>query len=72
MQIIQEHGKRLSTRELEVLELVAQGHRDRDVAFVLAIEECTVRFHIKNILGKLDVKNRAAAVYQAFKKGWIT
>lgn len=62
----------LSERELEVLELIAQGHRDREAARALDIEECTVRFHVRNILGKLDVKSRAAAVYQAFKKGWIS
>ena len=71
MYMIQQHRGRLSTRELEVLELIAQGHKDREVAFVLAIEECTVRFHMRNILGKLNAKNRTAAVYQAFKKGWI-
>ncbi len=61
----------LSARELEVLELIAHGHKDREVACVLKIEECTVHFHTKNILDKLGAKNRAAAVYYAFKNGWI-
>ena len=72
MDTIQVQEETLSARELEVLELIAQGHKDREVAFVLEIEECTVRFHIRNILGKLEVKNRAVAVYYALKKGWIT
>lgn len=72
MDTIQLQEETLSARELEVLELIAQGHKDREVAFVLEIEECTVRFHIRNILGKLDAKNRTAAVYYALKKGWIT
>jgi DNA-binding NarL/FixJ family response regulator len=72
MDIIQLKEETLSARELEVLELIAQGHKDRKVAFVLEIEECTVRFHVRNILGKLEVKSRAAAVYYAFKKGWIS
>ncbi len=61
----------LSARELEVLELIAYGHKDREVARVLEIEECTVRFHVKNLFAKLKVKNRAAAVYRAVKIGWI-
>lgn len=61
----------LSARECEVLELIAHGHRDREVARVLEIEQCTVRFHVKNLLAKLDVKSRAAAVYRAVKNGWI-
>jgi len=71
-QELQQNTSSLSNRELEVLELVAHGHKDREVAFVLEIEECTVRFHIRNILNKLEAQNRAAAVYCALKKGWIS
>lgn len=59
----------LSDRELEVLELIAQGYRDKEAAKALDIEESTIRFHVRNILGKLKVKSRAAAVYYAFKRG---
>jgi len=62
----------LSDRELEVLELVAQGHKDQEIASILEIEKSTVRFHVKNLLDKLSVKNRPAAVYRAFKNGWIS
>ncbi len=62
----------LSGRECEVLELLARGRKNREIALVLEIEERTVRFHVGNILDKLNVKNRTEAVYHAFKKGWIT
>jgi len=62
----------LTTRECEVLELVAKGCKNREIALALEIEECTVHFHTKNIIAKLGVKNRAAAVYRAVKNGWIT
>jgi adenine-specific DNA-methyltransferase len=37
----------LSARECEMLELIAHGHKDREIALALDIEECTVRFHVK-------------------------
>ncbi len=52
---------RLSTREQEVLELVAQGLIDRDIADRLCISESTVRRHIHNILDKLQLTNRVQA-----------
>ena len=45
----------LSTREFEVLELVARGCKNREIALALDIEECTVRFHVGNIFDKLGV-----------------
>lgn len=62
----------LSVRECEVLELLTRGCKNREIALALAIEERTVRFHVGNILNKLNVKNRTEAVYYAFKRGWIT
>jgi two-component system, NarL family, response regulator DegU len=61
----------LSSREFEVLELVARGRKNREIALALEIEECTVRFHIGRILDKLKVQNRTEAVCYAFRKGWI-
>ena len=61
----------LSARELEVLELIARGHKNREIALALGIEECTVRFHVGNILSKLRARNRTEAVSHAFKNGWI-
>ena len=61
----------LSDREREILKFIARGHKDHEIARVLGIEACTVRFHVRNLLEKLGVKNRAAAVYRAVKNGWI-
>lgn len=48
----------LSARDCEVLELIAQGCKNRQIAQALEIEEATVRFHVGNILDKPEVKNR--------------
>jgi two-component system, NarL family, response regulator DegU len=61
----------LSNREFEVLELIARGRKNREIAFALEIEECTVRFHVRRILDKLKVQNRTEAGYYAFRNGWI-
>lgn len=51
----------LSEREREVLALVARGARNREIADELSISEFTVKRHVQNILGKLDVPSRRAA-----------
>ena len=61
----------LSARESEVLQLLARGCKNREIAQTLQIEEVTVRFHVGNILDKLSVKNRTEAVCHAFRQGWI-
>lgn len=62
---------RPSAREQEIMGLLAQGLRDRDIAQRLYISESTVKFHINNSLTKLKAKNRYQAVYQAAIHGWI-
>ncbi|MGG6237640.1 LuxR C-terminal-related transcriptional regulator [Nodosilinea sp. AN01ver1] len=62
---------RPSEREREIMALLAQGLRDRDIATQLYISESTVKFHINNSLAKLQAKNRYQAVYQAAVHGWI-
>ncbi|MEM6252819.1 MAG: LuxR C-terminal-related transcriptional regulator [Cyanobacteria bacterium P01_D01_bin.156] len=62
----------LSERELEVMQLLAQGHRDRDIAEQLFISERTVKFHAKNMLEKLDVRTRIQAIFEATRKGWLS
>ncbi len=62
---------KLSEREQEVMQLLAQGSRDRDIAQKLHISESTVKFHINSTVQKLKVRNRYQAVYQAALKGWI-
>jgi DNA-binding NarL/FixJ family response regulator len=61
----------LSAREFEVLRLIARGCKNREIAQALEIEERTVRFHVENILDKLNVENRTHAVCHAIRMGWI-
>ena len=62
----------LSTRELEILEMVAKGLTNKEVARTLAISQFTVRNHLKNISMKLDVRDRTEAVVAAIQAGIIT
>lgn len=61
----------LTSREVEVLELVYRGRRNKEIAAVLLISEETVRVHLKNIFAKLDVTDRTAAVNVALRRGII-
>jgi DNA-binding NarL/FixJ family response regulator len=58
----------LSPRELEVIELLARGFRNKDVANALVISESTTKVHVRHILEKLGVRTRAEAVarYQLY------
>ncbi|HEY9877295.1 MAG TPA: LuxR C-terminal-related transcriptional regulator [Leptolyngbyaceae cyanobacterium] len=67
----EESCQRLSEREQEIMQLLAQGMRDRNIAQQLHISESTVKFHINNSAVKLNAKNRYQAVYQAAIRGWI-
>ena len=61
----------LSERELEVLEIVARGQSNRDVAKELFLSEATVKSHLSHIYGKLGVTSRTAAVAEARRSGII-
>ncbi|HEY9700700.1 MAG TPA: LuxR C-terminal-related transcriptional regulator [Trichocoleus sp.] len=61
----------LSERELEILTLLTQGLRDRDIADRLVISESTVKFHMNNTLSKLKARTRYQAIYEAIEQGWI-
>lgn len=61
-----------SDREQEIMTLLAQGLRDRDIAQQLFISDRTVKFHINNILTKLQARTRFQALYRATLQGWIT
>jgi DNA-binding CsgD family transcriptional regulator len=61
----------LSRREREVLRLVAAGRTDREIADALFVSRHTISNHIRHILDKLDVANRAAAVAAATQAGWL-
>ncbi|MDD9991122.1 MAG: LuxR C-terminal-related transcriptional regulator [Rhodospirillales bacterium] len=59
----------LSSRELEVMEQLAQGHSNKRIARHLGLSEPTVKFHLKNIYAKLGVNKRALAVSVARRHG---
>jgi DNA-binding CsgD family transcriptional regulator len=56
----------LTRREREILGLVAEGEMSREIAVGLVVSPHAVRRHIENILEKLDVRTRSAAVARAF------
>ena len=62
----------LSEREIEVLGLLAQGMANKQIAAALGISEHTVKFHVSSIYTKLNITNRAEAVRQGLRRGWIT
>lgn len=61
----------LTQRELEVLRLIRDGHRNKQIADQLSISETTVNFHIKNILEKLQANDRTHAVTIAVRRGLL-
>jgi LuxR family maltose regulon positive regulatory protein len=65
-------GETLSQREVEVLYLIAEGASNEDIADKLFLTTGTVKWHIHNILGKLDAKNRTQAVKKAKGLGLLT
>jgi len=68
-----EHTPRvgLTSRELEVVHLIATGLRNKEIGAKLDITEGTVKIHIKNIFGKLEVIDRTQAVVSASQRGFI-
>jgi DNA-binding NarL/FixJ family response regulator len=61
----------LSTREVEILEHIAKGNSNKEIAKLLDISDQTVKNHITSILRKLEVNDRTAAVVYAIKQRWI-
>jgi DNA-binding CsgD family transcriptional regulator len=61
----------LSPREVEVLQLVAEGRSAPEIATLLFVSAGTVKTHLKNIYGKLGSRDRASAVAEAFRRGLI-
>jgi len=62
----------LSTREIEILDYIARGQSNKEIAKMLGISDQTVKNHITSILKKLSVSDRTAAVVHAIRHGWIT
>jgi len=61
----------LSDRECAVLELVAEGLSNQEIAHRLGLSEATVRFHLRNVLSKLHLKNRTQAAIHAVRHGLV-
>ncbi|HEY0757537.1 MAG TPA: response regulator transcription factor [Ktedonobacteraceae bacterium] len=61
----------LSGREVEILEHIARGNSNKEIAKLLDISDQTVKNHITSILRKLEVNDRTAAVVYAIKQRWI-
>ena len=61
----------LTRRELEILQLVAEGHSNAQLAKMLWVTEQTVKFHLSNIYRKLDVANRTEASRWAQVRGLL-
>ena len=61
----------LTRRELDVLALIRDGHRNKQIADQLAIAETTVNFHIKNLVDKLGANDRTHAVTIAIRRGLL-
>jgi len=61
----------LSAREMDVLQLLAEGHSYKICADRLSVSLDTIRFHVRNIYERLHVHSRSEAVVKAMKSGWI-
>jgi DNA-binding NarL/FixJ family response regulator len=64
-------GHELSEREVEVLQLVAWGYTNKEIASYLTISVKTVETHKANIMEKLDLKSRVEMVRYALRQGWL-
>ena len=61
----------LTAREVQVMQLVAEGRRNKEIAAALGISEETVQVHLKNVFAKLHVSDRTAAVNVVLKRGIV-
>ncbi len=66
-----EAGGTLSTRETEVVKLIAEGHTSREIATILSISVNTVERHRHNVLEKLDLRDRVALTLYAVRRGLV-
>lgn len=64
-------GSILTTRELEVLELIVRGRSNKEIGSELKISEATVKSHVNNVLSKLGVTDRTQAATTALQRGLV-
>ena len=67
-----ESPEALTARETEVLELLARGHANKQIASSLYVSEKTVKAHVSSILKKLGVQSRTQAVLHAVETGLVS
>ena len=63
--------ERLTSRELEVLAMIARGHTNTEIADGLYVSERTVKSHVTSIFVKLEARDRAAAILLAYRSGLV-
>jgi len=66
-----EYGEPLTEREKEILQMVATGVTNREVAFRLSISVNTVKVHLRNVYNKLGAESRTEATVIAVREGWV-
>ena len=71
LQVEEQLVEPLTEREAEVLQLLAQGLTNKQIAFTLSISEHTVKFHVSGIYAKLGATNRTEAVRLGVRQGLI-
>lgn len=64
-------GQELTSRELQVLELIVKGRSNKEISTDLSISEATVKSHINSLLGKLGVSDRTQAATSALQRGIV-
>ena len=64
-------GSVLTSRESEVVKLIAEGHTSREIADILSISVNTVERHRHNVLEKLDLRDRVALTLYAVRRGLV-
>ncbi len=62
----------LTSRETQILNYIAEGNSNKQIAYILEISEQTIKNHVSNILRKLNANDRAHAVVLAIRHGWIS
>lgn len=67
-----EEASHLSVRETEITKLISQGATNKEIAGRLLISDGTVKVHVKNILRKLDLRNRQQLAVYAFMRHWVS
>jgi DNA-binding NarL/FixJ family response regulator len=67
-----EKGEALSGREREVLQLIAEGLPNKQIALRLGISPHTAKFHVAGVLQKLGAASRTEAVSTGLRRGWVS